>query len=336
MSRLLLTGGAGYIGSHTYLSVVEAGHEAAILDNLSNASPSVLKRLEALSGSPVTFFEADIRDPAAVGRALDAFRPETVIHFAGLKSVTESVADPLAYYDTNVTGTQILLKQMADRAIKRIIFSSSAAVYGPPVRLPMPPDHPTQPISPYGKSKLMVEMILKDLVASDPDWAAVLLRYFNPVGAHASGHIGESPNGIPNNLVPYVAMVAAGRLPELSVFGDDFDTPDGTGIRDYIHVNDLATGHLAALGALQPGQAPIFNLGTGNGHSVLEVVRAYEAAISRPIPCAIRARRAGDVGTVYADVSETERALGWRARHSLAEMCRDSWNWQSQNPSGYD
>lgn len=336
MTRILLTGGAGYVGSHTYLNLVEAGYQVAIVDNFSNSSPEVLARLTELSGQSTTFFEADIRDAGALGTVLDTFQPEAVIHFAGLKSVTESVADPLSYYNTNVTGTQVLLTQMGQRGIKKIIFSSSAAVYGPPVALPITTDHPTQPISPYGKSKLMAEIVMQDLVASDPDWSVILLRYFNPVGAHPTGRIGESPNGIPNNLMPYVAMVAAGTLPELSVFGDDFDTRDGTGIRDYIHVRDLASGHMAALGALVPGQALIYNLGTGSGQSVLDVVQAYSQAVGKPVPYAIKGRRPGDVDTVYADVSESEKTLGWRAVHSLDAMCRDSWNWQRQNPRGYE
>lgn len=333
--RVLLTGGAGYIGSHTYLALRDAGHEPAILDNFSCSSPIVLDRLEELSGAPVPFHEADVRDAAAVRAALQAFRPDCVIHFAGLKSVTESVANPLDYYDNNVVGAHVLLREMAALGIKKIVFSSTAAVYGVPKHLPITVEHPASPVAPYGSSKLMVERIITDLVAADPEWSAVLLRYFNPVGAHKSGRIGESPNGIPNNLVPYIAMVAAGTLKEVSVFGDDFETHDGTGVRDYIHITDLASGHVAALAGLSVGQAPIFNLGTGRGNSVLEVIRAYEKACGHTIPYVVQARRAGDVGEVYADVSKAADVLRWRARHDISDMCRDSWAWQSRNPNGY-
>ncbi len=333
--KVLLTGGAGYIGSHTFLSLLDSGHQAAILDNFSNGSRVVIDRLAELSGSPVRLYETDIRDAEGLGAALDDYAPDCVIHLAGLKAVSESVSYPLAYYDNNVVAAHTLLQEMSRRNIKKIVFSSTAAVYGAPQALPLSTNHPTNPVNPYGASKLMVERMIQDLVVADPDWSAVLLRYFNPVGAHSSGRIGESPNGIPNNLVPYVAMVAVGALKQVHVFGNDFETPDGTGLRDYIHVSDLARGHVAALEALSAGRAEIFNLGTGKGRSVLDVIQAYEKACNRKIPYEIKDRRPGDVGVVYADVSKAAEVLKWKALHDIEDMCRDSWNWQRLNPRGY-
>lgn len=325
--KVLVTGGAGYIGSHTVVELLAAGNDVVIIDNLCNSKASVLDRLEHITGRQPRFIEGDIRDRAAVTKALDGC--DAVIHFAGLKAVGESVAQPLRYYDNNVSGSVTLFAAMAAAGVKTLVFSSSATVYGDPHAVPIREDFPLSATNPYGRSKLMIEDILRDLIRSEPDWRIALLRYFNPVGAHASGIIGEDPNDIPNNLMPYVAQVAVGRLPQLSVFGNDYPTPDGTGVRDYIHVVDLAQGHLAALRALQP-QAGIItvNLGTGRGYSVLEMVRAFEKASGRPVPYRIAARRAGDIAQCYADPSLARQLLDWRAERDIDSMCADTWRWQ--------
>lgn len=334
MSKILVTGGLGYIGSHTVVELSAAGHEVVILDNLSNSKKSVLDRLGELCGQRPAFVEGDIRDAAAVRAALRGC--SAVIHFAGLKAVGESVEKPLAYYDNNVVGSIRLCETMAEAGVRTLVFSSSATVYGDPQRLPIPEDAPLAATNPYGRTKLMIEDILRDLYRADSGWRLALLRYFNPVGAHPSGRIGEDPNGVPNNLMPFIAQVAIGKRPYLSVFGDDYPTPDGTGVRDYIHVVDLAQGHLAALSALaRQGGLLTVNLGTGRGYSVLEMVRAFEQASGRPIPYRIAPRRPGDVACCYADPSLAERLLGWRAQRGLSEMCADLWRWQMNNPDGY-
>jgi UDP-glucose 4-epimerase len=338
MPTILLTGGAGYIGSHTCVEVLQAGWSAVIVDNLSNSSPIAIDRIVAITGTRPTFVEADVRDRAALDRVFAAQRIDAVVHFAGLKSVGESVAQPVRYYDNNVTGTLVLIEAMAAHGVPRIVFSSSATVYGPAETMPLDESTPTGPINPYGRSKLMVEEILADQALADPAWRVLLLRYFNPVGAHASGLIGEDPVGVPNNLMPFVAQVAVGRHERLRVFGSDYPTPDGTGVRDYIHVVDLADGHVAALRRILAADAPrtaTVNLGTGRGHTVLEVVRAFEAASGRSVPFEIVARRPGDVATCYADVTRARELLGWSARRGLPEMCADSWRWQSANPQGF-
>ncbi|GGO63663.1 UDP-glucose 4-epimerase GalE [Bowmanella pacifica] len=337
MSHILVTGGAGYIGSHTVLQLLEAGHQVTVLDNLSNASAESLKRVQQLSGKTLAFIQGDIRDSALLNKLFATNSMDAVIHFAGLKAVGESVEQPLRYYQNNVYGTLVLCEAMQAHGVKNLVFSSSATVYGDPVSLPLLESMPTgNPTNPYGQSKLMVELILKDLFNADPSWNIALLRYFNPVGAHASGRIGEDPNGIPNNLMPFVAQVATGRRAQLSVFGDDYPTPDGTGVRDYIHVEDLAAGHLKALDKLQQGAGlKIYNLGTGKGYSVLDMVKAFEQASNKPVPYQISPRRAGDVASCYADASLAEQELGWKATKGIEEMCQDTWRWQSQNPDGY-
>ncbi|WP_439107759.1 UDP-glucose 4-epimerase GalE [Congregibacter sp.] len=336
--RVLLTGGAGYIGSHSCLSFSEAGYEVCLLDNFSNSSRRVLARLEKILGYRPKFHEADIRDESAIQRVLEAARPEAVIHFAGLKAVGESVNFPLSYYDNNVAGTLSLLRAMQATSIRELVFSSSATVYGDPASVPITEGFPRSATNPYGRSKLIVEDILMDLAVSDPSWKIALLRYFNPVGAHESGLIGEDPSGVPNNLMPFIAQVAVGRREKLSVFGGDYDTRDGTGVRDYIHVVDLAEGHVSALAALQiraEGEPLIVNLGTGTGYSVLELVRAFEAASGREVPFEIVARRPGDVAQCYADPSFAREQLGWTARFGVQRMCEDAWRWQSNNPDGF-
>jgi UDP-glucose 4-epimerase len=338
MPTALLTGGAGYIGSHTCVELIGAGWQVVVVDNLSNSSAAAIDRIAAITGTRPAFVEADIRDRAALDRVFAAHAVDAVVHFAGLKAVGESVAKPLSYYDNNVGGTLTLIAAMRERGVRRIVFSSSATVYGMAETMPLDEDAPLGPVNPYGRSKRMVEEVLADEAAADPRWRVMLLRYFNPVGAHASGAIGEDPVGIPNNLMPFVAQVAVGRRRELSVFGDDYPTPDGTGVRDYIHVVDLALGHVAALGRMTaPGvpQVATVNLGTGRGHSVLEVVRAFEAASGKRIPYAVVARRPGDVATCYAKVDRARELLEWRAQRSLATMCEDAWRWQSANPEGY-
>lgn len=338
MSSILVTGGAGYVGSHTTLALLKAGHAVVVLDNLCNSSPESLKRVAQLAAREPAFVEGDIRDRALLDRLFAEHVIDAVLHFAGLKAVGESVAQPLRYYDNNVNGSQVLLQACADAGVFNFVFSSSATVYGEPAQMPISEACPVgQPTNPYGRSKLMVEDMLRDLAASDPRWHIAILRYFNPVGAHESGLIGEDPNGIPNNLLPYILQVAVGKLPELAVFGNDYSTPDGTGVRDYIHVVDLAEGHLRALEALLTRRgAHVWNLGTGQGYSVLEMLRAFEAACGRAVQYRIAPRRPGDIATCYAAPAKAERELGWKARRGLDSMMRDAWNWQQQNPNGYE
>lgn len=334
--RVLVTGGAGYIGSHTLLELMAQGHEVCVLDNYSNATPTVLTRVRALSNGKVTDFVGDVRDAAKLDEVMAAFAPEAVIHFAGLKAVGESAQKPLYYYDVNITGTLALLHAMDRAGCKRLIFSSSATVYGEPQYLPCDEVHPTNPISVYGRTKLMAEQILADWVAANTDRTAVLLRYFNPVGAHPSADLGEDPSDIPNNLMPFIAQVAVGKRDVLEVFGDDYDTPDGTGLRDYIHVVDLARAHVAALGyAAQNSGARPFNIGTGQNYSVHDMVAAFEAASDRHIPTKQSPRRAGDVAAMQADASRANTELGWHATHGLEDMAASTWAWQSKNPDGY-
>ncbi len=335
--RVLVTGGAGYIGSHTCVEMLGSGHELVVVDNLCNSKEESLRRVRAITGRDFGFVQADLRDRAALDGIFAAQSIDAVIHFAGLKAVGESVQFPLEYYDNNVSGTVTLCRAMAAAGVKNIVFSSSATVYGDPASVPIREPFPLSATNPYGRSKLFIEEILRDLHVADPAWNVVLLRYFNPVGAHPSGRIGEDPNGIPNNLMPFVAQVAVGKLPKLRVFGDDYPTPDGTGVRDYIHVVDLARGHLAALNKLQdqPG-AVVYNLGTGRGYSVLEMVAAFAAASGRPIPYEIAPRRAGDIATCYADPAKARDELGWQAQYGIAEMVRDTWRWQSENPRGFE
>ncbi|WP_298012628.1 UDP-glucose 4-epimerase GalE [uncultured Castellaniella sp.] len=334
---LLITGGAGYIGSHTVLEFLSTGQDVLVLDNLSNSSRESLARVAALTGRTPGFVQGDVRDRALLDRLFEQHAISGVVHFAGLKAVGESVRDPLRYYDNNVGGTLTLCRAMAAAGVHRLVFSSSATVYGDPTVMPITEDCPTgRPANPYGRSKLMVEQLLQDLAAADPRWSIALLRYFNPVGAHASGRIGEDPHGIPNNLLPYISQVAVGRLERVSVFGHDYPTPDGTGVRDYIHVVDLALGHLAALSYLRrhPG-AHVWNLGTGAGYSVLDMIRAFETACGRPIPYALAPRRPGDVAACWSDPAKARRDLGWQAQRGLEQMMADTWRWQSGNPDGY-
>jgi UDP-glucose 4-epimerase len=335
--NILVTGGAGFIGSHTTIALLEAGLNVLVLDNLCNSSSESLKRVTRLVGKPPVFVKGDIRNRALLDRLFAEHSVDAVLHFAGLKAVGESVAQPLRYYDNNVHGSQVLLQACADAGVFNFVFSSSATVYGDPAQIPISETCPvSQPTNPYGRSKLMVEDMLRDAAASDPRWRIAILRYFNPVGAHESGQMGEDPHGIPNNLLPYIAQVAVGKLPELAVFGNDYPTLDGTGVRDYIHVVDLADGHLRALEALQsrPG-ANVWNLGTGQGYSVLEMIRAFEAASGKSVPYCIAPRRPGDIATCYADPTKAERELGWKALRGLDEMMQDAWRWQSMNPNGF-
>ena len=335
---VLLTGAAGFIGSHTCVEVMGAGWVPIVVDNLCNSSAMVLDRIALITGQRPVFVKADIRDRAALDRIFSEHAIEAVVHFAGLKAVGESVAEPLRYYDNNVVGTMTLLDAMHRHRVTRIVFSSSATVYGMGARMPLTEDSPLGAVNPYGRSKLMIEQVLRDVAASDSDWRVMLLRYFNPVGAHESGLIGEDPAGIPNNLMPFVAQVAVGRRPRLRIFGNDYPTPDGTGVRDYIHVVDLALGHIAGLEKLLNSDAPsesIINLGTGRGNSVLDVVRSFEAASGRPIPFEFVARRPGDVAICYADTSRAAALLGWHAKRGLDAMCADSWRWQLSNPRGF-
>ena len=337
MPTILVTGGAGYIGSHTCVELLAAGYEVLVVDNFSNSKPEALRRVEEIAGRKLgAFYRADIRDKAALREVFKAHAIDAVIHFAALKAVGESVAKPLMYYDNNIAGTVALAEVMAEAGVKSLVFSSSATVYGDPASVPIREDFPTGPTNPYGRTKWMMEFVLSDLAAADPEWRVALLRYFNPVGAHASGRIGEDPNGLPNNLMPYVSQVAVGRLPQLRVFGGDYPTSDGTGVRDYIHVVDLAVGHVAAVRRLteRPGVLTV-NLGTGRGYSVIEVVKAFEKASGRPVPFEIVARRPGDVAQCYAEPGLAERELGWRAERGIDEMCADAWRWQSSNPEGY-
>ena len=334
--KILVTGGAGYIGSHTCVELLTAGHEVIIMDNLSNSKPEALKRVAEISGRLPIFYKADLLDPAATDRIFAENAIDAVIHFAGLKAVGESVRIPLKYYHNNVTGTVLLLESMAKAGVRRMVFSSSATVYGLAETMPMREDFPLSATNPYGKTKLMIEEILRDLSVADPAWSMALLRYFNPIGAHESGLIGEDPNGIPNNLMPYVTQVAIGKLRELTIYGNDYNTPDGTGVRDYIHVVDLAKGHLKALDKVMAGPGTdAYNLGTGIGYSVLDVVKALERASGKPIPCRFSKRRPGDIATSYADPAKAEKELGWKAGFGLDRMCADSWRWQLRNPNGY-
>jgi UDP-glucose 4-epimerase len=335
--QILVTGGAGYIGSHTCVEMIKAGLEPVVVDNLSNSKLESLRRVERIVGRAIPFYQADVRDQAALAEVFRRHAISAVIHFAGLKAVGESVAQPLRYYDNNVSGTVSLCEAMQAAGVKHIVFSSSATVYGDPHTVPIREDFPVgATTNPYGRSKYMIEEILRDLHVADDEWRVTLLRYFNPVGAHESGLIGEDPNGIPNNLMPFVAQVAVGRRPFLNVFGNDYPTPDGTGVRDYIHVTDLAGGHVAALRsqADNPGVATV-NLGTGRGYSVLEMVRAFSAASGRDVPYRIAPRRAGDIASCYADPGLAEKLLGWKAVRGIEEMCADTWRWQSQNPQGF-
>ena len=335
---ILVTGGAGYIGSHTCIELLKAGYDVVVVDNLYNSSEKAIKRVEEISGKNVTFYKADILDREKLNEIFDKESIDSVIHFAVLKAVGESVAKPLEYYHNNMTGTFILCEVMRDHNVKNIIFSSSATVYGDPAFIPITEECPKGKITnPYGQTKGMLEQVLTDLHVADPEWNVVLLRYFNPIGAHKSGLIGEDPKGIPNNLVPYIAQVAVGKLECLGVFGDDYDTPDGTGVRDYIHVVDLAVGHVKALKKIEEkAGVNIYNLGTGNGYSVLQVVKAFEKACGKPIKYQIKPRRAGDIATCYSDAAKAKEELGWVAERGIEEMCEDSWRWQSNNPNGYE
>lgn len=336
--RILVTGGVGYIGSHTVIDLIENGYDVVVLDNLSNSSRKCLDRVEKITGIKVKFYEADIRDREALDKIFNENEIDGVIHFAGLKAVGESVSKPWEYYDNNINGTLILVDEMRKHNVKNIIFSSSATVYGDPAIIPITEECPKgQCTNPYGWTKSMLEQILSDIQYADKEWNVVLLRYFNPIGAHKSGLIGENPNGIPNNLMPYITQVAVGRRSELGVFGNDYDTPDGTGVRDYIHVLDLAEGHVKALEKIKEkcGLA-IYNLGTGVGYSVLDMVKNFEEATGVKIPYKIVERRPGDIATCYSSAEKAERELGWKAKYGIREMCEDSWRWQSQNPNGFD
>ena len=335
--KILVTGGAGFIGSHTVVELQQAGYDVVVLDNLCNASEKSLQRVEAITGKKVPFYRADILDREALEEIFSKENIDAVIHFAGLKAVGESVQKPWEYYENNIAGTLTLVDVMRKHNVKNIIFSSSATVYGNPAFIPITEECPKgQCTNPYGWTKSMLEQILSDIQKADPEWNVILLRYFNPIGAHKSGTIGENPNGIPNNLMPYITQVAIGRREKLTVFGNDYDTPDGTGVRDYIHVVDLAEGHLCAIQyAEQHTGCEIFNLGTGRGVSVLEMVHTFSEVNHVPVPYVIGPRRAGDLATVYADPAKAKQILGWEAKKSLADMCRDSWNWQSKNPTGY-
>jgi len=334
--NILVTGGAGYIGSHTVVELLNQGHAVTVVDNLCNSKEEALRRVQEITGCKVDFHKVDLLDREALETVFAGARTDAVIHFAGLKAVGESVAKPLEYYHNNITGTLILLEAMRKQGIKTLVFSSSATVYGVPKSVPLREDAPMGATNPYGQTKLMIEQILRDLAVAEPEWGIALLRYFNPVGAHVSGRIGEDPNGIPNNLMPFVAQVAVGKLPKLRIYGGDYPTRDGTGVRDYIHVVDLALGHLAALEYLakQPSLLAV-NLGTGRGYSVLEMVHAFEKASGRKVPYEQVARRPGDVAECYADPALARQLLGWQARRAVDEMCADQWRWQSQNPKGY-
>ena len=335
---ILVTGGAGYIGSHTVVELQNAGYDVVVVDNLSNASEKALDRVSAITGKPVTFYKADILDREAMNEVFDKEQIDSCIHFAGLKAVGESVAKPWEYYENNIAGTLTLVDVMRQHGVKNIIFSSSATVYGDPAIIPITEECPKgQCTNPYGWTKSMLEQILTDIQKADPEWNVVLLRYFNPIGAHKSGTMGENPNGIPNNLMPYITQVAVGKLKELGVFGNDYDTPDGTGVRDYIHVVDLAKGHVCALKKLAPGSGlSVYNLGTGVGYSVLDIVKNFEEATGIKIPYVIDGRRAGDIATCYCSAAKAKAELGWEAQYGIRDMCEDSWRWQSQNPNGYD
>jgi UDP-glucose 4-epimerase len=333
---VFVTGGAGYIGSHTIVELLNEGQQVVVLDNLSNSSEEALRRVESITGKAVTFYQGDVLDANLLDEIFVKHDIESVIHFAGLKAVGESVSKPLKYYKNNVTGTLVLCEAMAKAQVKNLVFSSSATVYGDPASLPITEDFPTGATNPYGQSKLMVEHMLSDLAASDPSWNIGVLRYFNPVGAHESGLIGEDPNDIPNNLMPFIAQVAVGKREALSVFGSDYETHDGTGVRDYIHVVDLAHGHLKALNKLKTNPGLVtYNLGTGQGYSVLDMVKAFEAASDKTIAYQLVARRAGDIAACYANPLKASQELGWQATHTLEDMAKSSWHWQSSNPNGY-
>ena len=336
--KILVTGGAGYIGSHTVIELQNAGHTPIILDNLYNASEKVLDRIGNITGKRPPFYNVDIRDREGLEKVFDAEKPDAVIHFAGLKAVGESVHKPWEYYDNNITGTLTLVDVMRKHNCKNIIFSSSATVYGDPAFVPITEECPKgQCTNPYGWTKSMLEQVLTDIQFADKDWNVILLRYFNPIGAHKSGTMGENPNGIPNNLMPYITQVAVGKLEKLHVFGNDYDTPDGTGVRDYIHVVDLAKGHVCALKKFAPGSGlSIYNLGTGIGYSVLDIVKNFEDAIGIKIPYVIDKRREGDIATCYCSAAKAEKDLGWKAQYNMHDMCEDSWRWQKNNPNGYD
>ena len=339
--KVLVTGGAGYIGSHTCVSLLESGYEVVIVDNLVNSKQEAVRRVEEIAGKKVAFYEKDVCDKQAMEEIFNKENIGAVIHFAGLKAVGESVRLPLRYYQNNLTSTLVLLEVMKEHWVHNLDFSSSATVYGDPATVPITEEFPLSTTNPYGSTKLMIEMILKDIAKADPEFNPILLRYFNPIGAHESGRIGEDPNGIPNNLVPYITQVAIGKLEKLRVFGDDYPTPDGTGVRDYIHVVDLAEGHVAALKLFgEDGKANcglrIYNLGTGKGYSVLDMVKAFGKAVGRPIPYEIVARRPGDIPACYADCTKAKKELHWEAKKTLDDMCADSWRWQSQNPNGYE
>lgn len=338
MKKIMITGGAGYIGSHTAIELMKSGYEVIVFDNFCNSSPEAIKRVEKLAGATVPYYEGDIRDADTLSQVFEKEKPDAVIHCAALKAVGESVRKPLEYYQNNITGTLTLLDVMRNHHVKNIVFSSSATVYGAAEVMPITEECPKgQCTNPYGWTKSMMEQIMSDLQKADPEWNVILLRYFNPVGAHESGMIGEDPKGIPNNLMPYISQVAVGKLEKLGVFGDDYDTPDGTGVRDYIHVVDLAVGHVKAIDYIftNPG-LDVINLGTGVGYSVLDMVKAFSKACGKDIPYEIKPRRAGDVAVCYSDPAKAASVLGWKAERGLDEMCADSWRWQSQNPKGYE
>ncbi|MBE5881894.1 MAG: UDP-glucose 4-epimerase GalE [Lachnospiraceae bacterium] len=335
---VLVTGGAGFIGSHTVVELMNGGYDVVVVDNLINSSSKSLDRVQEITGKPVKFYKADILDAAALDKIFEENEIDSVIHFAGLKAVGESVQKPWEYYNNNITGSLVLFDVMKKHGVKNIIFSSSATVYGTPAEIPVTEKCPKGEITnPYGQTKSMLEQMLTDIQKADPEWNVILLRYFNPIGAHKSGKIGENPNGIPNNLMPYVTQVAVGKLKCLGVFGDDYDTPDGTGVRDYIHVVDLAIGHVKSIEKLKenPG-LKIYNLGTGTGYSVLDIVKNFEAATGVNVPYEIKPRRAGDIATNYADASLAKEELGWVAERGIKEMCEDAWRWQSNNPNGFE
>ena len=334
--KVLVTGGAGFIGSHTVVELLDAGYEVVVVDNLSNASEESMRRVKEITGKSFDFYVADVRDRAKLEEIFSAHNVDWVIHFAGLKAVGESVQKPVLYYDNNLISTLVLLETMEKFGVRNFVFSSSATVYGEPERLPIDEDCRLMTTNPYGTTKLMQEQMLKDLYRADNRWNIALLRYFNPVGAHPSGRIGEDPKGIPNNLMPYVAQVASGKLQKIGVFGNDYPTPDGTGVRDYIHVVDLARGHVAAIAKLREPGVHIYNLGTGNGYSVLDMIHAFEKACGKKLPYEIKPRRAGDVPACYASSKKAEEELGWKAQYDLEDMCRDQWNWQKNNPNGYE
>ncbi len=336
--KILVTGGAGFIGSHTVVELQNAGYDVVVIDNLSNASEKSLERVEEITGKKVPFYKGDIRDREILNKIFNENKIDAVIHFAGLKAVGESVSKPWEYYENNIAGTLTLTDVMRQNGCKNIIFSSSATVYGTPAFIPITEECPKgQCTNPYGWTKSMLEQILSDMQKADPEWNVILLRYFNPIGAHKSGRIGENPNGIPNNLMPYITQVAVGKLPQLTVYGNDYDTHDGTGVRDYIHVVDLAIGHVKALKKIEEKAGlKIYNLGTGHGYSVLDVVNAFVEATGQKVPYVIKERRPGDIATCYADAAKAKEELGWVAERELKEMCEDSWRWQSNNPNGFE